>query len=84
MPKASIVVLGGQPTTHPNTVTVGTTTREMLEVDRHAESGAIELYKQIVELAERESDVTTLKLFQRILSDEETHHRAFSSLLSQD
>lgn len=78
-----IVVLGGEPTTRPDTVTIGATTREMLEVDRHEERGAIELYKQIIELAERDRDFTTLKLFQRILSDEETHLRLFSGLLAE-
>jgi|WetSurMetagenome_2_1015567.scaffolds.fasta_scaffold899719_1 bacterioferritin len=77
-----IVALGGEPTTRPDAVTIGATIKEMLEVDRREESGAIELYRQIIELAENERDVTTLKLFRRILSDEETHHRMFSGLLA--
>ena len=76
-----IVVLGGEPTTQPDPVIIGNTVKTMLENDREQERGAIELYRHIMEVADREGDLTTKALFQRILSDEETHYRVFSEVL---
>ncbi len=79
-----VVVLGGEPTTQPDAVTIGKTAREMLENDREVERGAIILYRQIIGVAEMEGDDLTKRLFQRILSEEEAHYRAFSNLLEED
>jgi bacterioferritin len=76
-----IVQLGGEPTTQPDEVTIGKTTKEMMELDEEKELGAIELYRRIISLAEQEGDEITLNLFKRILSDEVEHHQAFSELL---
>jgi bacterioferritin len=76
-----VVQLGGEPTTHPNPITLGETVEEMLELDREQEGGAIQLYGQIIEVAEREGDEATRSLFQRILADEEKHHQTFADLL---
>jgi bacterioferritin len=46
--------------------------------------GAIQLYRQIINVAENEHDDVTKNLFQQILSDEEKHHRVFSNLLGED
>ncbi len=78
-----ITALGGKVTTEPAAVTIGTGAKEMLEDDREQERLAIELYRQIIELAGRERDDVTMKLFQGILSDEEKHHRVFTNLLSK-
>ena len=79
-----IVLLGGEPTTQPDAVTIGTTARAMLELDRRVEAEAIALYKQIIEVARREGDDVTTRLFQEILSDEGKHHRLFSDMLAAD
>lgn len=79
-----VVVLGGEPTTQPGPITIGKTTREMLENDRGKEREAIELYGRIVDVAGQVHDDVTLSLFRRILSDEEKHHQVFSSLLGED
>jgi bacterioferritin len=76
-----LVYLGGTPTTKPEPVFVGETLKEMIEQDRKDEEGAIQLYKQIVEVARKEGDETTKRLFRQILSDEEEHHDTFTSLL---
>jgi bacterioferritin len=55
----------------------------MIEQDRKDEEGAIQLYKQIVEVARKEGDETTKRLFRQILSDEEEHHDTFTSLLEE-
>ena len=79
-----VVVLGAEPTTEPDPVTIGKTAQEMIASDREQERGAIELYRQIIEVAGRERDDVTKDLFQRILSEEEDHHRVFSELLGED
>jgi bacterioferritin len=78
-----IVVLGGEPTTQPDPITIGATTREMLEDDLEQERGAIELYTRIIEVASNEHDEITAKLFRDILKDEERHHREFADLLAE-
>ena len=75
---------GGALTTKPAPITVGKTTKEMLELDKKAEEDAIKFYREIVALAAKEGDVVTRKLFEAILSDEEGHHNTFSTLLEKD
>ena len=75
--------LGGIPTTKPAPIFVGETLKEMIETDKKAEEEAIELYKTIVELARKEGDETTNRLFRQILADEEDHHDTFVSLLEE-
>lgn len=73
--------LGGEPTTQPTPIEIGKNAKEMLKLDKKAEEEAIAMYKDIIKLAEKESDYTTKKLFEQILADEENHHNTFSSLL---
>ncbi|MCX7795908.1 MAG: ferritin-like domain-containing protein [bacterium] len=73
--------LGGIPTTKPTPINVGSNLKEMLEQDVKDEENAIEMYKKIISLAEKEGDVTTAEIFRDILEDEEEHHDTFSSLL---
>ncbi len=79
-----IVRLNGEPTSNPDTITIGATATEMLKTDRGAEQGAIKLYGTIIAKAEEEDDETTAKMFKRILSDEEVHYRTFSRMLEAD
>ena len=79
-----VVYLGGEPTTQPDAVTIGVTAVEMLETDREAERGAIELYKRIVEAARTEHDDDTADMCAGILSEEEHHYRQFSELLGAE
>jgi len=76
-----VVLLGGEPPTQPDGITIGKTAKEMLENDREQERQAIELYRHILDVAGKEHDDVTANLFRQILSDEEKHHRVFSSLL---
>jgi bacterioferritin len=73
--------LGGIPTTKPSPIFVGTTLKEMIEQDVKDEENAIKLYKQIVEMARKEGDETTNRLFREILQQEEDHHDTFTTLL---
>jgi bacterioferritin len=73
--------LGDKPTTKPDPIFVGDTLKEMIAQDAEDEKKAIDLYKKIVALADKEGDVTTNELFRKILADEEDHHDTFTSLL---
>ena len=75
--------LGGIPTTKPEPIFVGKTLKEMVEQDRKDEEGAIKLYKQIIDLARKEGDEVTNRLFREILEDEEDHHDTFTTLLEE-
>ncbi len=73
--------LGEIPTTKPEPIFVGKTLKEMIERDVKDEEGAIKLYKQIVEVARKEGDETTNRIFREILEQEEEHHDTFTTLL---
>ena len=75
--------LGGTPTTKPDTITVGKTMKEFLELNTKAEEEAIVMYKQIIEMAQKEGDVTTAFMFKEILEDEEEHHDLFTTMLEE-
>ena len=76
-----LVYLGGSPTTKPDPIHVGESLKEMFEQDKKDEESAITLYKRIIVQASEENDVTTARLFRKILMDEEEHHDFFTSIL---
>jgi len=41
------------------------------------------MYKGIIELAQKEGDVTTAFIFKEILEDEEEHHDLFTTMLEE-
>ncbi len=73
--------LGGQPTTKPEPSFVGGNIREMIGQDRNDEIGAIDLYKEIIRKADEEDDITTRKLFEQLLGEEEEHLDTFEGWL---
>ncbi len=73
--------IGGYPTVKPNNVVVGSTLEEMLRLDQGAEEEAITLYKQTIKVASDEGDITTRRLFEKILAEEEEHVDTFGKLL---
>jgi len=76
-----LAYLGRTPTTKPEPIFVGENLKEMIGRDVKDEEGAISLYRTIIETAQKEGDITTARLFRRILEDEEEHHDTFTSLL---
>jgi bacterioferritin len=72
--------LGGIPTTKPTPIFVGGSLKEMVEQDIKDEANAIKLYKGIVEMARKEGDETTNRLFREILQQEEDHHDTLTTL----
>jgi len=75
--------LGGTPTTKPDPIIVGGSLKEFLENDTKAEEEAITMYKSIIEMAQKEGDVTTAFIFKEILEDEEEHHDLFTTMLEE-
>ncbi len=78
-----LAYLGGEPTTKPDPIQVGRNLKEMLELDKKAEEEAIKLYKKVIEVAQQEGDITTARLFRKILQEEEEHHDTFAGLLEE-
>jgi len=78
-----LAYLGGTPTTKPDPIFVGGSLKEMLQTDVKAEEEAIALYKQTIKVADEEGDVTTRRLFEEILGQEEKHHDTFTKLLEK-
>jgi len=75
--------LGGKPTTKPAPINVGEELKEMIKFDVKAEEEAIAMYKEIMELAQKEGDVATREIFEEIEEEEEEHHDFFTSLLEK-
>ena len=75
-----IFYLGAKPTTKPDATTIGDSLKEMIALDIKSEEVAIKLYKQIIELAEKEGDITTAHMIRGILAQEEEHHDTFTTL----
>jgi len=75
--------LGAKPTIQPAPIFVGNTLQEMLNFDVKAEVETIAMYKEIMELAQKEGDVATKEIFEEIEADEEEHHDFFTSLLEK-
>jgi bacterioferritin len=75
--------LGGDPTTKPETISGrdASTLAEMAAADRDSEADAVARYKEAIKVADAADDVTTRKLLESILGDEEDHHKTFSDML---
>lgn len=73
--------LGGVPTTKPSPIKVEGDIRAMLKHDVGLEEDAIQLYKQAIKLCVELGDPVTRLLYEEILTDEEEHHYAFTTLL---
>ena len=75
--------LGGKPTTKPAPINIGEDLKKMIKFDVKAEEEAIAMYKEIMELAQKEGDVATREIFEEIEEEEEEHHDFFTSLLEK-
>ncbi len=76
-----LAYLGGVPTIKHDPIVVGKDLQSMLKIDKKTEQEAIELYKETINVAIAEGDITTRRLFEEILADEEEHEDTFSKLL---
>ena len=73
--------LDGVPTAKPEPIFVGGSLIEMLKQDEQNEEEAIALYKQVIQVAQKEGDYSTRRLLEEILAEEETHINTFGKLL---
>jgi bacterioferritin len=73
--------LDGVPTTKPEPIFVGGSLIEMLKQDELNEEEAITLYKQAIQVAQKEGDYSTRRLLEEILAEEEAHINIFGKLL---
>ncbi len=55
----------------------------MIAQDVKDEKKAMDMYKEIIDVARKENDETTAFLFMEILKEEEDHHDTFTTLLEQ-
>jgi bacterioferritin len=76
-----LVFLNGLPPNEIDPVHAGIILEEMLKENVQAEEEAIDLYKQAIQIANKEGDFATNKLLEDILSQEEKHLDKFSKLL---
>jgi len=75
--------LGGVPTKAPKPITPGKDVVDMLKIDLKAEQDAIELYRDIIKLCDKEGDVTSRTMMEGILADEEDHANQFQTALGK-
>lgn len=78
-----LLYLGETLTIKPEPINVGKALEEMMAQDVKDEKKAIDMYKEVMAIAQKEGDVTTAFLFMEIFREEEDHHDTFSTLLEQ-
>ncbi len=70
--------LGDIPTTKPEPINIGRSLNEMIEFDLKVENEAIDMYQEIIDVAEE--DTTTRLLCEKILAEEEKQKNKLSKL----
>ncbi|MBC7130835.1 ferritin [Candidatus Bathyarchaeota archaeon] len=78
-----LAYLGGTPTTKTDSISMGESFEDMLRSDLNAEEEAIALYKVILRVADDDGDITTMRLFEEILAEEEGHHNTLIRLMNR-
>jgi bacterioferritin len=76
-----VAFLNGIPTVEANAIHIGTDALEMLKDGVQYEEEAVSLYKQAIQVAEKEGDFGTRHMLEEILSAEEKHLDRFGKLL---
>lgn len=78
-----IEFLGGDPTIKPEPVqgVAARSLKEMAEVDLASEDDAVARYRDAIKVADAAEDVTTRKMLEDILGDEEDHQKTFGDML---
>jgi bacterioferritin len=77
-----IYLLEGEATTKPDpTPVVGETPDDFLKLDHALESSAITLYRQIIAEALKCGDITTRRIFEDIIMQEEDHFWTFDDFV---
>jgi bacterioferritin len=77
-----IAFLGGNATTKPDPIKTATDLKQMIKDDLEAENGAVAMYRDIIKLCADEGDVTSRRMMEELLEDEEEHVDQFQKLLA--
>lgn len=73
--------LGGEPTTQKSAEVVkGQSVREIYPFDAKTEDETIDIYNQFLKTCSDNGDVTSAKLFESIIADEQTHMTYFDNV----
>jgi bacterioferritin len=76
--------LGGDPTTKPAAIGMGAKAlKDMAKMDLASEEDAVKLYKAAIKDIDALGDVTTRRLLEDILADEEDHVNTFQMMLGK-
>jgi bacterioferritin len=76
--------LGGDPTTIPDAIGKDAKSlKDMAAMDLASENDAVRLYRDAVKQADAAGDVTTRRLLEGILGDEEGHVNTFQTMLGK-
>lgn len=76
-----ISYLGGEPVTKPSDIKKGGDLKKMIQDDLASENGAIKQYKEHIKLCADEDDITTRRMLEGILADEEKHADTWETIL---
>jgi len=76
-----ISYLGGEPVSKPSDIKKGGDLKKMMRDDLASENGAIKLYKEHIKLCADEGDITTRRMLEGILEDEEKHADTWETIL---
>jgi bacterioferritin len=78
-----IVYLGGTPTMKPTVIKRGGSAAKMIKDDLEAEYEAIERYKEHIKLTKKLGDITTTRMLEGILAEEEDHANTWEGILKK-
>ena len=78
---SKIIALGGEPTTEPAEVELGSSNREQLEIALRAEKETIQRYKQRTKQAEAAGETGLTVRLEDIIADEEEHRDEIRMIL---
>lgn len=79
-----IYLLGGSATTKAEKPVIGDSLKDFAKLGHKAEEEALELYREIINVARKEGDRETQHLFNQIYSDEEKHLFRFEEYITFD
>ena len=78
-----IDLLGGVPTTSVGPIKIGGDLRKMVDDKLKLEYDAIEMYKQLLKMADAEDDPVTRRMLEDILKDTEEHANTLETVLGK-
>lgn len=78
-----IDLIGGLPTTTIGPIKIGGDAKKMLQDNLELEYEAVDMYRKLVKMADKEDDPVTRRLLEDILKDTEEHANKLETVLGQ-